>query len=122
MKRHHNRALGPELRRRRIAMKITQPVIAQALGYSSSQFVSQWEHGKCEVPPGKLPAISEILDIPLKNLVKKGIDSYAKEYKEEVTRCQLNKKQRQAIQRLKAQQLKAQRQTQATTGKRQRPS
>ena len=117
MKRSHARSLGPILRKRRIALKITQPTIAQALGYSSSQFVSQWEHGKCEIPPGKLPAIAEVLGLSLKDLVKKGIDSYAKEFKEEVTKCQLTQKQRKAIQRLKAARAQM-----TTTGTRQRPS
>jgi transcriptional regulator with XRE-family HTH domain len=97
MKRNHALSVGPLLLKRRLALNMSQATMARAIGYSTSQFISQWEHGTCEVPPAKLPIIAEVLGLNLETLVRKSIESYAKEYREEVKKCQPTPKQRQEL-------------------------
>lgn len=59
----------------RIKAGLTQKEVAYALGYSSAQFVSNWERGKCGVPLETLTKLiavlnlkrSEVIDLILEN-------------------------------------------------------
>jgi transcriptional regulator with XRE-family HTH domain len=62
--------LGQLLKRRRIENGITQIGLAQKLGYSSPQFVSNWERGQCNPAFDTLPAISVILGISKKEIIE----------------------------------------------------
>lgn len=48
--------------------KLSQIEIAKHLGYSSSQFVSNWERGLALIPPKKMPAFAQITGCDLETL------------------------------------------------------
>lgn len=52
--------LGSYFRQKRISLNISQIELSRALGYESSQFVSNWERGLCN-PPFK--AIAKLIKI-----------------------------------------------------------
>jgi transcriptional regulator with XRE-family HTH domain len=49
------------LRKARIKSGLTQVELAAALGYSSPQFVSNWERGFCKPPAAQLKQLTKIL-------------------------------------------------------------
>ncbi|MGE0528105.1 MAG: helix-turn-helix domain-containing protein [Bdellovibrionales bacterium] len=55
--------VGKFLREKRILAGLTQKQVSDHLGYSSSQFVSNWERGQCLPPPQKLKKLIKLLDI-----------------------------------------------------------
>jgi transcriptional regulator with XRE-family HTH domain len=61
---------GSFLSKKRVKKGLSQAKVAEALGYASSQFVSNWERGTSSPPLDKLPLISELLDIPPGELIE----------------------------------------------------
>lgn len=49
---------------------ITQNELAKKLGWSSSQFVSNWERRMCSAPVEKWPKIAKLLDLDMSEIVK----------------------------------------------------
>jgi transcriptional regulator with XRE-family HTH domain len=45
--------LGKELKRAREEAGVSQMAMAKAMGYASSQLISNWERGRCSIPPKK---------------------------------------------------------------------
>jgi transcriptional regulator with XRE-family HTH domain len=64
------RIIGRFLRQERVRAGLTQWEVAQILGYSSSQFVSNWERGISRPPLPALPKIAQILHVMPKDLIK----------------------------------------------------
>lgn len=46
---------------------LTQAELAKALGYTTPQFVSNWERGLCEPPPEKYPKLAKLLNFEYKH-------------------------------------------------------
>ena len=53
--------LGKYLRQKREELKITQGEIAKKLGYSSSQFISNWERDVCGPPVHDMKKIKKLI-------------------------------------------------------------
>lgn len=66
--------LGTLLKNKRIEKGITQMSLARDLGYSSPQFVSNWERGMCSPAFDTLPTVCKILGIPRKEIIEIIID------------------------------------------------
>lgn len=49
---------------------LSQLEVADTLGYSSAQFVSNWERGLCEPPLKSLKKLCRILDINEKEILR----------------------------------------------------
>ena len=77
------RHLGDFLRKCRDFQGMTQRYVADQLGYSTPQFISNWERGLASPPPEVLPAIIKIYDIPPLKLV-----DAIHEYREAWLQCQ----------------------------------
>ena len=66
--------LGSLLKDKRVEKGITQMSLARELGYSSPQFVSNWERGMCSPAFDTLPLISKLLGIPKKEIIELILD------------------------------------------------
>lgn len=55
---HAAKEMGQIIRKARTGAKLTQAALATKLGYSSPQFVSNWERGKALPPFKTLPKIA----------------------------------------------------------------
>lgn len=62
--------LGSLLKDKRVEKGITQMALARELGYSSPQFVSNWERGMCSPAFDTLPVICKMLGIPKKEIIE----------------------------------------------------
>ena len=60
---------GTFLKEMREKRNITQSDLAKKLGYTTPQFISNWERGLCNPPLGAIPKISRVLGIPKKEVV-----------------------------------------------------
>ena len=63
MKTHANAPLNRFIRERRLALGLSQKHIANKLGYSSAQFISNWERGLSRPPVTALRKVALILNI-----------------------------------------------------------
>ena len=61
--------VGALLKTARIESGLTQLEIAKKLGYSSSQFVSNWERGEALPPMDHFPKLASLLNITAKQLI-----------------------------------------------------
>lgn len=69
---HEN--LGQYLRDKRINAGLTQAEIASKLGYSSPQFISNFERGLCSPPLKNLKALVKLYKIDANELIRLIID------------------------------------------------
>lgn len=60
---NHRRELGKYLKSKRLAAGLSQGQVSVALGYSSPQFVSNWERGLCSLPLRKLKTLTGLYEI-----------------------------------------------------------
>lgn len=51
------------LKNKRVSANLSQAALAEQLGYTTPQFVSNWERGACSPPPDKFYEIVSILKI-----------------------------------------------------------
>lgn len=58
-----NSKLGKYIRTKRTEKGLSQGDLAKLLGYSSPQYISDWERGASGVPMKKLIAVARFLDI-----------------------------------------------------------
>ena len=58
-----NQTLGSYLKEKRTAAKLTQLEVARKLGYSSPQFISNFERGLCSPPLKQLKKITKLYKI-----------------------------------------------------------
>ena len=58
-----NQTLGSYLKDKRIEADLTQLEVAKKLGYSSPQFISNFERGLCSPPLKQLKKITKLYDI-----------------------------------------------------------
>lgn len=62
-------ALGEFLKEMRVKSKLTQREVSQALGYSSAQFVSNFESGLSSPPLKKLQALIDLYRMPVEKVM-----------------------------------------------------
>ncbi len=71
------------IKTKRIEKKYSQVSLAKALGYSSGQFVSNWERGESYPPMDRLAKISLLFNLEKENLVELFLKEYIDLKKEE---------------------------------------
>lgn len=69
MKSSRYETLSNYLHQKRIAKNITQSNLASVLGYTSPQFISNWERGLAKPPFDTLRKMIKILDLDVDELV-----------------------------------------------------
>lgn len=60
-----HRSLGSYLKEKRIEADLTQSEVAQKLGYSTPQFISNFERGLCSPPLKNLKVLVKLYKIPV---------------------------------------------------------
>lgn len=64
------KTLGKFFKDRRTKAGLTQSDVAVALGYSTAQFISNWERGQSQPPMNVLPQLCKLLAIGHSDLVR----------------------------------------------------
>lgn len=77
-------SLGGMLRVRREQVGMTQRQLSDALGYSTAQFVSNWERNKAPVPSRSFRRISQLLGVPMREMVDHATRDYRHELNQKV--------------------------------------
>lgn len=62
--------LGTYLKEKRLKANLSQAQVSQELGYTSPQFVSNFERGLCSPPLPKLRILIDLYRIPLKEITE----------------------------------------------------
>jgi transcriptional regulator with XRE-family HTH domain len=62
--------LAKFLKLKRIEQGLSQAEVARALGFSSSQFISNWERGMCSPPLNSLQKLTRLLEIKDNEIIK----------------------------------------------------
>ena len=62
--------LGSYLQEKRIKAGLSQGAVATKLGYSSPQFISNFERGLCAPPLNKLKTIIDLYDLNSEEVIK----------------------------------------------------
>jgi transcriptional regulator with XRE-family HTH domain len=83
--------LGSMLKDKRISKGMTQMELAQELGYTSPQFVSNWERGMCSPAFDTLPTIAKLLVIPKKDIIQIIVEETKTELEENFSRSSKGK-------------------------------
>lgn len=65
----NKRRFGLYLSKARLRVGISQGDLASSLGYTSPQFVSNWERGAANPPLEKIPQLAKILNIPIEDMI-----------------------------------------------------
>ena len=65
-----NKKFGLYLKEKRVKASLNQGEVAEALGYTTPQFVSNWERGLSSPPPNKYLALVKLYKIDRKEFVK----------------------------------------------------
>lgn len=73
------RELASYFKKRREASGHSQRTVAKELGYSSPQFISNWERGLCGPPLKKLPRIIDLYGLNRVEVVTVMMKAYKKE-------------------------------------------
>lgn len=60
---------------------LTQMQVAEALGYSSAQFISNWEAGKARPPLKTLPRLAKMYGVPAAKFRKMRLTEYENKLK-----------------------------------------
>lgn len=66
----NKKAFGLYLGKARLRAGLSQGELAEKLGYSSPQFVSNWERGVANPPVHKLAQLTRLLNIPSDELIE----------------------------------------------------
>jgi transcriptional regulator with XRE-family HTH domain len=80
-KKFHAR-LGQMLKEGREKSKLTQRQLAKKLGYTSPQYVSNWERGRVPPPLYVLPKVAKFTDLDSSTLVKLLVDHKREQFTE----------------------------------------
>jgi transcriptional regulator with XRE-family HTH domain len=78
--------LGSFLKLRRVSKGLSQNDVSHKLGYSSAQFVSNWERGVSAPPVDKLGDLIGLYGIPQKDFVKFMLGLHEKELKKALSK------------------------------------
>lgn len=66
--------VGEFLKQKRVDSDLTQSQVAEALGYTSPQFISNWERGLCSPPLDQLDKICNMYEIDKEEFIALIID------------------------------------------------
>ena len=58
------------LREKRMNARFSQVELAEILGYTSGQYISNIERGTCPFPTENLPLLAKVLQVPLAKLIR----------------------------------------------------
>lgn len=72
--------IGALIKKKRLALELTQAYVSKSLGYTSPQFVSNWERGISKPPVAKLTHLSRLMGVSRRTLV----ETMLKDYREEM--------------------------------------
>lgn len=86
-KSHH---ISEYLRKKRVAAGLTQSHVAKSLGYSTAQFVSNWERGLSLPPVAKLGRIVDLYKLDSHELVQLIVDEQKRQLLQQVGRRRRN--------------------------------
>lgn len=70
--------MGHYLKGKRKEQRLSQSQVATRLGYTSSQFVSNWERGLCAPPVETLPKLIELYKMGKNEMVEIIVDEHRK--------------------------------------------
>ncbi|MEK2647425.1 helix-turn-helix domain-containing protein [Bdellovibrio sp. BCCA] len=68
MAKKNKNVIGEFLKQKRIAAGLSQADVAEKMGYSTPQFISNWERGVSHPPINALKKLAEIYTIPYRSL------------------------------------------------------
>jgi transcriptional regulator with XRE-family HTH domain len=74
MKHHSQSRLGVYLKEARIKRGLTQKSVSDTLGYSTPQFVSNWERGLSPIPIDTLKTLLKLYSLSLSEIVNKAME------------------------------------------------
>jgi transcriptional regulator with XRE-family HTH domain len=74
-------ALGRHLQKMRLHAKLTQREVGDALGYSSAQFISNFERGIVKPPVEKLKMLIRLYEMPPERLINLIIEGHKEQLK-----------------------------------------
>ena len=77
---------GNFFKKKRIASGVTQQEIADSLGYTTPQFISNWERGVSHPPIKKFKSLAEIIKCPADELFEAFLAATILEIKSDLTR------------------------------------
>ena len=86
MKRNHE-SIGRYIRQCREKSGRTQAEIAKALGYSTAQFVSNWERGLSVPPFAALPRLNSLIRLNVKNFINLYVAETGRMIRSEMTKA-----------------------------------
>lgn len=81
-----NKQLAEFLKQARLKQNLSQSEVATELGYSTCQFVSNWERGQSSPPVTSLKTIAKIYKIDGLRLLEAYLDGVFKWHKEKITK------------------------------------
>ena len=67
--------LGEFLKNKRLAAGLTQRAVSSALGYSSAQFISNFERGIAAPPLNKMKVLTKLYKLPVEEVVNLMIEA-----------------------------------------------
>jgi transcriptional regulator with XRE-family HTH domain len=76
--------LNQYLKAARLKAGLSQRDVAKALGFSTPQFVSNWERHQVGVPPEHFLELSKMYQVPLVKLVRLSVRDYQARLLEEI--------------------------------------
>ncbi|HEY8270411.1 MAG TPA: helix-turn-helix transcriptional regulator [Pseudobdellovibrionaceae bacterium] len=76
--------LSAFLKDKRLLAGLSQGEVAKKLGYTSPQFVSNWERGLSDPPIRTLRKISTLYDVPLEEMHRVTLDATIQKVTEEI--------------------------------------
>ncbi|MBN8554365.1 MAG: helix-turn-helix transcriptional regulator [Deltaproteobacteria bacterium] len=82
--------LGEFFKKKREVLKKTQKEASDFLGYSSPQFISNFERGLCGLPLNKLKKLGDFYGISVKQLSKVIMDAYRRYLEQELKTSKKN--------------------------------
>lgn len=83
-----NSEIARLLKKKRIEAGLTQSEVADMLGYTSSQFISNWERGLAKPPAFMLKSLAKIYKMDAKVLLDMLLESVTKNIEREFHRSQ----------------------------------
>lgn len=69
-----SKRIATYLKEKRVSSGLSQARVGELLGYSSPQFVSNWERGKCSPPTKSLNKLIKIYDIDAEEFIQLVLD------------------------------------------------
>lgn len=70
------KTMGNILTKMRKDKNITQIQIARRFGWTSAQFVSNWERGTAPIPASAIPGLASMFDVSIDTLEKIMLEAY----------------------------------------------